>query len=161
MFSSIEEYLGRNTREYYDVLAEVGGGTWQPTRDTRPWIRFSLRAHHRQATTLKRRAEYYHRLFDEVEVQVKRLDLRDRCISAIAEAALGYKIRNATYRNSADVSEVTASRDLKTMVEAGLLLPEGSKRGRFYVASPVLQAVADKIPKPQRAGDPFADLERK
>jgi len=70
IFSSIEEYLERNTREYYDVLAEVGGGTWQPTRDTRPWIRFSLRAHYRQATTLRRRADYYHRLFDEVEVQV-------------------------------------------------------------------------------------------
>lgn len=74
---------------------------------------------------------------------------------------MGYKIRNATYRKSVDVSEVTASRDFRAMVDAGLLLPEGSKRGRFYVASPVLEAVADKIPKPQRAGDPFPDLERK
>ena len=36
VFSSIEEYLGRNTGDYYRVLAEVGGGSWQPRNDTRP-----------------------------------------------------------------------------------------------------------------------------
>ena len=35
-FVSIEEYLGRNTDAYYAVLAEVGGGGWQPQRDARP-----------------------------------------------------------------------------------------------------------------------------
>ena len=34
VFSSIEEYLGHNTRAYYDVLAEVGGGAWNPHHDT-------------------------------------------------------------------------------------------------------------------------------
>lgn len=54
VFMSIEEYLGRNTQAYYDVLAEAGGGAWHPERDTRPWIRFTLTAHLRQATTLQR-----------------------------------------------------------------------------------------------------------
>jgi hypothetical protein len=35
-FSSIEEYLGKNTQDYYDVLAEVGAGAWHPERDARP-----------------------------------------------------------------------------------------------------------------------------
>ena len=39
-FASIEEYLGRRTQEYYDILAEVGGGG-QLKRDARPWIRFA------------------------------------------------------------------------------------------------------------------------
>ncbi len=30
VFSSIEEYLGRNTQAYYHVLAEVGRGSWSP-----------------------------------------------------------------------------------------------------------------------------------
>ena len=34
-FSSIEEYLGRNTHEYYDILRVVGGGRWRPEGDTR------------------------------------------------------------------------------------------------------------------------------
>ena len=54
--SSIEEYLGLNTPSYYRVLADVGGRTWQPESDTRPWIRFVLTAHHRQATTTLRRS---------------------------------------------------------------------------------------------------------
>ena len=42
IFSSIEEYIGRNQQAYYDVLAEVGGGGWNPDRDCRPWVRFCL-----------------------------------------------------------------------------------------------------------------------
>ena len=26
-----EEYIGHNQQKYYDVLAEVGGGAWQPS----------------------------------------------------------------------------------------------------------------------------------
>ncbi len=29
-FSSIEEYLGRNTQSYYKVLGEVGAESWHP-----------------------------------------------------------------------------------------------------------------------------------
>ena len=29
VFSSIEEYLGRNTPAYYNILDEVGGGSWR------------------------------------------------------------------------------------------------------------------------------------
>src|SRR5947199_1446854 len=43
-FSSIEEYLGRNRQDYYDVLAAVGEGEWNPQNDTRRWIRFNLTA---------------------------------------------------------------------------------------------------------------------
>ena len=56
-FCSIEEYLGRNTREYYDVLAKVGQGSWHPENDARPWIRFCLTAHYHQAKTIIRRIE--------------------------------------------------------------------------------------------------------
>ena len=54
-FSSIEEYVGRNTQEYYDVLGEVGRGNWHPEHDALPWLRFCLRAHYFQARTLLRR----------------------------------------------------------------------------------------------------------
>ncbi len=57
VFSSIEEFLGRNTEAYYGVLEEVGAGGWHPQRDARPWLRFCLRAHYLQATTTMRRRE--------------------------------------------------------------------------------------------------------
>ncbi len=56
-FSSIEEYLGRNTQDYYAVLGEVGRGAWHPEHDALPWIRFCLTAHFRQAETLLRRTQ--------------------------------------------------------------------------------------------------------
>ncbi len=54
-FSSIEEWLGRNTEDYYRVLALTGGGTWSPGNDAGLWVKFNLRAHHMQAQTLRRR----------------------------------------------------------------------------------------------------------
>jgi Fic family protein len=55
-FCSIEEYLGRFTDEYYDVLLEVGRKAYHPENDCRPWIRFNLVAHFRQASWLLQRS---------------------------------------------------------------------------------------------------------
>jgi Fic family protein len=48
-FSSIEEWLGVNTDEYYAALDQTGRGSWQPHNDAGLWVSFSLRAHHMQA----------------------------------------------------------------------------------------------------------------
>lgn len=163
IFISIEEYLGsgENTQEYYDVLSEVAAGSWQPERTTRPWIRFNLKAHFRQATTLRRRADYMQRLFDDVEVEVKKHGLPERAMFAVAEAAIGYRVRNATYRKTTDISDGAAGRDLKALVESGLLVPKGEKRGRHYLPSPRTLEIAAAIPRPKRVGDPFETLTNK
>ena len=62
-FCSIEEYLGRSTQEYYDTLALVGKGGWNPRNDARPWIRFCLTAHYRQARIIVRRIEETRRVW--------------------------------------------------------------------------------------------------
>ena len=66
-FSSIEEWLGNNTQDYYDVLAATGRGSWQPANDATLWVKFNLRAHHMQAQTMRRR-------FDEAETQWRKID---------------------------------------------------------------------------------------
>lgn len=154
-FSSIEEYLGRNTRAYYDVLAEVGGGSWQPERDARPWIRFCLTAHYRQATTLLLRTRELARLWDTLEHEAARRGLPERTVLALAEAATGLRIRNATYRPLAEISDQVASRDFKSLVEQGLLIAKGERRGRYYVASEALQAIRAKTREPRKVEDPF------
>ena len=156
-FSSIEEYLGRNTRAYYDVLAEVGAGSWQPERDTRPWIRFCLTAHFRQATTLLHRTRDLQRLWDVLEEEVAKKGLPERTLLALSDAAIGLKIRNATYRPMAEISENLASRDLKSLVEQGFLVPEGERRGRYYVASETLKATRAKTREAARVEDPFEE----
>lgn len=155
MFSSIEEHLGRLQRPYYDVLAEVGAGSWHPERDARPWVRFCLTAHYQQANQLVRWSRIYSRLWDALEAELSTRSLPDRMLPALSDAAMGYRVRNATYRHLADVSEMLASKDLRVLVEAGLLTPEGERRGRQYVGSESLRLIGRKSWEPRRDVDPF------
>jgi Fic family protein len=164
VFMSVEEYLGRNTQDYYDVLALVGGGSWQPSRDARPWVRFMLTAHLRQAQTLQRRVRESEALWNELERVREREGLPERSISAMFDAAYGLRVRNATYRaglaDEEDMSEQTASRDLRQLVEVGLLEAQGERRGRYYLAGGELRAFRAKIfeaRNPKDRSDPFAN----
>jgi Fic family protein len=144
-FSSIEEYLGRNTQDYYNVLAKTGQGAWHPQNSTQEWIQFNLTAHFRQANTLLMRTKVMDLLWQEIEHIIAQQGLPERIIYAICDAAIGYRVRNASYRTLAEVSEIQASRDLKTAVDAGLLLPTGERRGRLYVGSLQVRAIFDKL----------------
>ncbi|MBA3291979.1 MAG: Fic family protein [Actinobacteria bacterium] len=143
-FCSIEEYLGRNTKDYCDVLAQVGGGHWQPGNDSRPWVRFCLTAHYRQAWTLLRRVRESERLWELLATEVGRRGMPERMIVALFDAASGFRVRNATYRVGAEVSDQTASRDLKELSDAGLLVPHGQRRGRHYMANDSIKKLRAK-----------------
>ncbi len=141
VFSSIEEYLGENTDAYYAVLAGVGGGHWQPERDARPWVRFVLTAHYRQALTLVRRAEESERRWNLVAEQVQKIGIPERTIAPLFNASMGFRLRNAQYRELADVNDATAGRDLRVLTQAGLLDAIGDRRARIYVPSDRLRAI--------------------
>lgn len=163
VFSSIEEYLGHHTAEYYRVLAEVGRGAWNPQHDVLPWLRFCLTAHHRQAASLLRRTTEMQVLWDELEREAQRLKLHERTLPALADAAMGLRLRNSGYRKQAEVSEEVASKDLRTLVERGLLAPQGERRGRHYIATPALQALGQKAARSRSSAllpDPFEVLRR-
>jgi Fic family protein len=156
--SSIEEYLGRNTEDYYNVLAAVGAGRWDPHRDARPWIRFCLTAHYRQAQTLLRRVREAEQRWNAIEQIVSRRRLPERSLPSLFDASMGLRIRNATYRVSAEVSELVASRDLRALVGAGLLEPKGERRGRLYRRTAILGEIdrAARAERPAKSlDDPF------
>ena len=154
-FSSIEEYLGRNTQAYYDTLAEVGGGQWSPQRDARPWLRFCLTAHLRQARTLLARLKESEELWERCTIEAQGARLPARVIPLLFNAALGFRTQRSLYRALADdeISEAMASRDLRAMVDAGLLAAIGEKRGRSYLPSESLRAIGREI----RGGRPQQD----
>ena len=156
-FSSIEEHIGRNQQEYYDVLAEVGGGGWHPERNARPWVRFCLSGHYRQAQTLLRRSRELERVYAELEDLVVANGLPERTSMALLQAAIGNRVRNSSYRVSADISKNLATRDLKVLVDARLLVPEGEKRGRFYIPSATVAELRRKSRLPRNVDDPFAE----
>jgi Fic family protein len=160
VFSGVEEYLGRNTQAYYDILAEVGQAGWHPENDARPWIRFMLTAHYRQAKTHLRRIEEIERLYSECSELAAAHRLPDRCAAGLSDIALGLRLRRNSYLSvvesstGEEISDLTATRDLQAMVRAGLLIPRGETRGRYYVGSPSILEMRDVI----RAGRPPRDV---
>jgi len=164
VFSSIEEFLGRNTDSYYEVLADVGAGAWHPERDARRWIRFCLRAHYLQARTLERRRKEVEALWEGCLELATKHQLPERCAAGLMDAAYGFRLRRGSYKGvvatalADEISDLTASRDLRAMVEAGLLTPVGERRGRYYLASKQVEHLRRKIRSerpPKAEGDPF------
>lgn len=164
VFSSIEEFLGRNTQSYYDVLAEVGAGSWHPDRDARPWIRFCLRAHYLQARTMIRRREEVEGLWNGCVELAEANGLPERSAAALMDAAYGLRIRRGSYRLAVEsvageeISDLTASRDLKGMVDHGLLVAVGERRGRYYLTGEEPARMREEIRgtrSPRSSEDPF------
>jgi Fic/DOC family len=96
-FCSVEEYLGTVQQAYYDVLAKVGEGSWNPKNDTRPWIRFMLLAHYSQGSLLAWRLKLLDKLWEEIEIDLKKRGLPERMSFAISDAAIGLRVRNSSY----------------------------------------------------------------
>jgi len=145
VFSSIEEWLGNHTPEYYKVLADTGEGKWNPIHDALSWVRFCLTAHYQQAATLIRRNDEYSRLYERIAKLVEASRLPERCTIAVFDAALGWPITSPRYRTDAEVGEYMATRDLKALCEAGLFEPIGEKRGRYYRRTNVLAKMRNDV----------------
>ena len=166
VFCSIEEYLGRNTQAYYDVLAKVGQGSWNPDGDAIEWVRFILTAHLRQARTLQMRIKESEKLWDDLENLIEAHSLPYRTINPLYDAAMRFRVRNGTYRAvlaemEEEITEQVATRDLKQLTDAGLLVPYGTARGRFYTATPELWGLRKTIIEsrdPRDDSDPFTVL---
>jgi len=139
IFSSIEEWLGRNTPEYYKALEEMSDGTWSPQYGTLSWIRFCLTAHYQQALTTLRRHEEYDALFERIDRVARDSGLHERMTIPLFDCALGMRMTNSRYQREAEVSVHVATRDLKQLVDSGFLVPHGEKRGRHYFGSDILR----------------------
>jgi Fic family protein len=158
-FSSIEEWLGRarNTHRYYDQLADLGA-VWEPWRDTLPWVRFCLLAHHQQAQTVERRITVTGAVWSRIEEELERRQLLDRMMYALYPVAMGHRTRRAIYQKDAELSEQQALRDIRDLVRAGWLEARGEAQARYYVAGEGFPGDIRLIAtKPSRVRDPYAE----
>jgi Fic family protein len=158
-FSSIEEYIGRNQSEYYEVLAAAGGGGFHPERGAKPWIRFCLKGHYMQLQTLLRRNQEFGIIYADLVDMLRERGLHERMALALLEASFGRRVRNASYRVSADISNNLASRDLKQLFDAGLLEAQGEKRGRHYLAGAIVREIRQRRRLSKEITDPFVRAE--
>ncbi|MGS2616563.1 Fic family protein [Micromonospora sp. LZ34] len=155
-FSSIEEWLGSNTEDYYRVLAVTGRGRWNPHESAHLWVSFNLRAHHMQAQTVARRFQEAPAIWAELDALVASEKLPERVTGLLYEAVLGYRVRRPLYVKLAEVEERTATRDLARLADQGLLEARGERRGRHYVAGVALDQVRRRIREQRRPiKDPY------
>lgn len=155
VYSSIEEWLGENTEEYYRVLGQVGQGKWSPNNSALPWIRFCLKAHYQQANKFLRRYEEAELAYSHIKKLVESHKLPERCELPLFDAVIGARLTNTRYREAAEVTEFVASRDLRRLSELNILAPQGAARGRYYERGPALNVIraATKITRPLE--DPY------
>lgn len=162
----IEEYLGRRTQAYNDVLATVGQGNFS-TADydrerARPWIRFMLTAHLNQALEISVRIESAGRAASAMDDLVEQAGLPERVTQALYSAMFGSTVTRARYMDALDeagepVSEQTASRDLAALAKAQLLIAHGDKRGPRYTPSELVKTASREagLGYKWRDSDPF------
>jgi Fic family protein len=142
-FSSVEEWLGANTEDYYSALAHTGHGSWQPRDDAHLWLAFNLRAHHMQAQTVARRVDEAGLTWIELDQLSTEHGLPERMMDAMFDAVLGYRVRRALYLKHSDITEQTATRDLAALVSEGILTPQGNGRGRYYIAGEPIRRIQE------------------
>lgn len=155
-FSSVEEWLGHNTDDYYQVLAITGQGSWRPRPDANLWVAFNIRAHHMQAQTVARRVAEASAIWHQLDTLVQTHGLPDRVAELLYEAVLGYRLRRSGYMKMAEIEKHTATRDLGRLADLGLLNPQGETRGRHYTAGERLRELREECRKRrQPLADPY------
>lgn len=87
------------------------------------------------------------------------LGIADRLHDALMDAALGYRVQRSGHAKQTGVEDRTATRDLKELIDTGLLEAHGQTRRRFYVAGEPIRSLRQGIraSRPQLL-DPFPDL---
>ncbi|MGW6278320.1 Fic family protein [Kribbella sp. NPDC055071] len=153
-FSSIEEWLGSNTEDYYRVLAATGAGAWHPDRSAALWVKFNLRAHHIQAQTVRRRYREAGKLWLAFDELIEKHGLAERVADELFDASLGFRMRRSTYVRRAGIEERTATRDLTRLTELGLLRAVGETKGRHYVMG---ERLAEVVQNTLSVRDPLVD----
>ncbi|WP_236046153.1 Fic family protein [Paractinoplanes ovalisporus] len=149
-FSSVEEWLGHNTDDYYRVLAITGQGSWRPRPDAHMWVAFNIRAHHMQAQTVAQRVNEASEIWKELDDLVAANNLPERTTGALYEAVLGYRVRRPGYMKMTGVEKHTATRDLSRLVELEILLARGETRGRHYLAGERLRELREECRRRRR-----------
>jgi hypothetical protein len=108
-----------------------------------------------------RRNEEAEGLFNEITKFIQLYSLQERVWFPLFDAALGLKVSNARYRKDAEITEFTASRDLKKLCELQLLVPHGERKMRTYTAAKILSDSWQRVRIKRAVEDPYEVVQRR
>lgn len=137
-FSSVEEYLARNTPAYYAALRDTQGGSYQPDRDASQWVGFCVEAHIAQAKRRLDQIDEAAARWERLEREVESRGWPDRFTIALARSLVD-SLDRAGYGAEAEVSTATVTADLRRLLDSGLVEQQGRGPGTRYWASEQLR----------------------
>lgn len=132
-FTSLEEWWGRHLEDYYSAFTCLGE-EFNPGSDVTPFIGAHLEAQLHQVRALDNREKVERQIWTALEGAAEDAHLDRRLVNALWDAFFGREVTAGYYRSLADVSPATATNDLATAVSSSLLIAEGQRRGRRYLA---------------------------
>ncbi len=129
---SLDAYYQRNRDDYMEALRECLGPSFRNDYDSTSWLEFFTTSVILQSRALERRLTDWRMGVDQIHKDWGDMGLAERQIDGlIYTVKIGY-ITRKDYAEIANISVLTASRDLVDMVKRGLLRAEGAGRNRKY-----------------------------
>ena len=129
---SLDAHYQRNRANYIDALRRSLGQSYNKEYESTEWLDFFIGSVVLQAGMLEQRLTDWRITAEEIHRDWARTGLSDRQIDGLIYAnRMGY-ITRKYYAEIANVSLVTASRDIALLVSRGLLRPEGRGRNLIY-----------------------------
>jgi Fic family protein len=139
-FTSLEEWWGRHLAEYYKAFSCLGS-VFTRDADVTPFLSAHIEAQLRQIRALDAREWIERQVWTALEEVAEDFNQDRRVANALWDAFFGRDVTAGYYRSLADVSPATATKDLASLVTAGLLKAEGRRRGRRYLPTDRLYAI--------------------
>jgi len=130
---SIDNYYQRNRDSYIQSLCDSLGSKYTDNYDCTPWLKFFALSLDVQIAALEAKLTDWRIFIDKAHAQWKPFGLSERQVDGLMYAIkVGY-ITRKEYIEIANVSQLTATRDLLDMAARGHLVPKGYGRNRVYL----------------------------
>lgn len=141
---SLDSYYQRNRDEYLQALRQSIGERFTIGYNLTPWLDFFAKSIITQGQLLERKLTDWRISVDELHREFVDSGLTERQLDGLLYAAnIGY-ITRKDYMEIANVSPLTATRDLQYLVKEEYLAPQGKGRNRRYIFIEVEETEEEK-----------------
>ncbi|MGB3458407.1 MAG: Fic family protein [Halobacteriota archaeon] len=125
---SISEYYDKNRRKYYDAIQSVRENN---RRDMTGWLEYFTDGLRSQLVEVKTKGVKAIKM-DVLHENIKDFNLNPRQRKALEFLIVHKQIDNSIYQKICNTTKRTATRDLTDLVNLGLFVRHGEKKGTYY-----------------------------
>lgn len=130
---SLDRHFDLNRLAYFDEISRVVGRNYRKDKDATSWLEYFARIF---ALAAKMQSDWildFRRSLDALEERLSPAGVKHRQIEGIAYTMVKGSIRRKDYVKITGVSAPTATKDLQSLEELGVLRGESYGRGRRYI----------------------------